>query len=67
MRWAKRLAKVFYKAPKLAYRAGIKRPNAAPMIVKLFNGKLGYDEVAQRGLNRLSGGLLGGRSHPFSS
>lgn len=62
MRWAKRLAQVFYKAPKLAYRIGVKRPNAAPTIVKLFNGKLGYDEVAQRAINRLSGGLLGGRS-----
>lgn len=62
MRWAKRLAQVFYKAPKLAYRIGVKRPNAAPTIVKLFNGKLGYDEVAQRAINRLSGGLLSGRS-----
>jgi len=61
MRWAKRLAQVFYKAPKLAYRIGVQRPNAAPTIVKLFNGKLGYDEVAQRAINRLSGGLLGGR------
>ncbi|MDB9527078.1 geranylgeranyl reductase family protein [Oscillatoria sp. CS-180] len=62
MRWAKRLAKVFYKAPKLAYRIGVKRPNAAPTIVKLFNGKAGYAEVAQRAINRLSGGLLKGVS-----
>ncbi|MGF1459080.1 MAG: geranylgeranyl reductase family protein [Leptolyngbyaceae cyanobacterium] len=62
MRWAKRLAQVFYKAPQLAYRIGVKRPNAAPTIVKLFNGKLGYDEVAQRAISRLSGGLMGGRS-----
>jgi len=62
MRWAKRLAKVFYKAPHLAYRLGIKRPHAAPMLVKLFNGKVGYDEVAQRALNRITGGWLGGRS-----
>jgi geranylgeranyl reductase family protein len=62
MRWAKRLAQVFYKAPKLAYRIGVKRPNAAPTIVKLFNGKLGYDQVAQRAISRLSGGLMGGRS-----
>lgn len=62
MRWAKRLAKVFYKAPKLAYRIGVKRPNAAPTIVKLFNGKLGYAEVAQRAINRLSAGLLKGMS-----
>ena len=63
MRWAKRLAQVFYKAPKLAYRIGVKRPNAAPTIVKLFNGKLSYSEVAQRAISRLSGGLLTGLSH----
>ena len=63
MRWAKRLAQVFYKAPKLAYRIGVKRPNAAPTIVKLFNGKLGYSEVAQRAISRLSGGLLTGLSN----
>ena len=64
MRWAKRLAQVFYKAPKLAYRIGVKRPNAAPIIVKLFNGKLGYSEVAQRAISRLSGGFLSGLSNP---
>jgi geranylgeranyl reductase family protein len=62
MRWAKRLAQVFYKAPQLAYHIGVKRPNAAPTIVKLFNGKLGYSEVAQRAISRLSGGLLTGLS-----
>lgn len=58
MRWAKRLAQAFYRAPKLAYQLGIKRPNATLTIVKLFNGKVGYDEVAQRAITRLSGGLL---------
>ncbi|MEM6840122.1 MAG: geranylgeranyl reductase family protein [Cyanobacteria bacterium P01_C01_bin.120] len=58
MRWAKRVAQAFYKVPKLAFNLGVKRPNAAPMMIKLFNGRVGYDEVAKRALNRLSGGLV---------
>lgn len=58
MRWARRLAKAFYNAPGLAYQIGVKRPTTAAAIVKLFNGKLGYAEVAQKAISRLSGGLL---------
>ncbi|MEM1308823.1 MAG: geranylgeranyl reductase family protein [Cyanobacteria bacterium P01_C01_bin.70] len=60
MRWAKRVAQMFYKMPNLAFNLGVKRPNAAPMMIKLFNGQVGYEEVAKRALNRLSGGLVGG-------
>lgn len=59
MAWAKRLATIFYNAPKMAYQAAVKRPNATQQLIKLFNGKQTYASVTQRAINRLSRGLLG--------
>ena len=59
MTWAKRLATIFYNAPKVAYQAAVKRPNATQQLIKLFNGKQTYASVTQRAINRLSRGLLG--------
>lgn len=59
MVWAKRLARIFYNAPKVAYRAAVKRPRATQQLIKLFNGKQTYAAVTQRAINRLSHGLLG--------
>ncbi|NJM85268.1 MAG: geranylgeranyl reductase family protein [Leptolyngbyaceae cyanobacterium RM2_2_21] len=60
MRWARRLAQAFYKAPKLAYRVGVKRPASTEKMVKLFCGDLSYADVAQRAIRRLSMGLISG-------
>jgi flavin-dependent dehydrogenase len=59
MAWAKRLATIFYNAPKVAYQAAVKRPDATQQLIKLFNGKQTYASVTQRAINRLTKGLLG--------
>ncbi|RZM81926.1 geranylgeranyl reductase family protein [Leptolyngbya iicbica] len=61
MVWAKRLAKLFYNVPKVAYQVAVKHPDAAPQLIKLFNGKQTYASITQRTVNRLSRGLLGRR------
>ncbi len=61
MVWARRLAQTFYKVPKLAYQLTVRRPSGTLNLMKLFNGKLTYESLASRALNRLSGGFLGRR------
>ncbi|MGB3135623.1 MAG: dehydrogenase, partial [Nodosilinea sp.] len=58
MRWARRLARVVYQAPALAYRIGVQRPSSTLTMAKLFCGEVSYGEVAQRAIHRLSAGLL---------
>ena len=58
MRWARRLARLFYQTPALAYRVGIKRPSSSLTMANVFCGELSYATVAQRAIQRLSGGLL---------
>ena len=58
MRWAARLAKAFYLAPKVGYRVGVKNPLGTQIMSNVFLGKLHYSDVVTRGLRRLSGGLL---------
>ena len=58
MRWARRLARLVYSAPALAYQAGVKRPSSTLTMVKVFCGEVSYTEVAHRAIQRLSKGLL---------
>lgn len=58
MRWARRLARLVYQAPGLAYRIGVKRPSSSMTMVKIFCGELRYGEVAQRAIRRLTAGLV---------
>ncbi|HZG39044.1 MAG TPA: geranylgeranyl reductase family protein [Nodosilinea sp.] len=58
MRWARRIARLVYQAPGLAYQAGIKRPSSTLTMVKVFCGEVSYGEVAHRAIRRLSAGLL---------
>lgn len=60
MRWAKRLAQVFYRAPGLAYRLGMQRPSSTTTMGRLFCGEVTYAEVTQRALTRLNVGWLSG-------
>ena len=57
-RWAARLAKAFYLAPKLGYRVGVKNPRGTQIMGEVFQGKLRYSDVVNRGLRRLSAGML---------
>ena len=60
MEWARRIAEVFYRFPKVGYKFGIKRPSATQTMVKLLCGEVRYSEVANRALQRLSSGLIPG-------
>ncbi|MGC1306113.1 MAG: geranylgeranyl reductase family protein [Phormidesmis sp.] len=58
MRLAARLAKAFYAAPHLSYKAILNQPSATRAMVKIFTGELKYADMVQKALKRLSGGLL---------
>ncbi|MEO1592502.1 MAG: geranylgeranyl reductase family protein, partial [Cyanobacteria bacterium J06632_22] len=58
MRWAARLAKAFYLAPKVGYRVGVKHPRGIQVMMDVFLGKQRYSDVVNRGLRRISAGLL---------
>jgi geranylgeranyl reductase family protein len=48
MRWAQRLAALFYRFPKLGYQLGVKSPSGVAKMVKIFTGEMGYSDVIQR-------------------
>lgn len=58
MRWAQRIASIFYKAPGLSYRVCMKNPRGTAQMARVFAGELRYSDVAQRAMRRLTGGLL---------
>ncbi|MGG6297948.1 geranylgeranyl reductase family protein [Leptolyngbya sp. AN02str] len=58
MLWAQRLAAAFYRFPGIGYKLGIKRPSASKKMIQIASGKLRYQDVADRALKKLSGGLL---------
>ncbi|MDX2272840.1 MAG: geranylgeranyl reductase family protein [Cyanobacteriota bacterium] len=60
MRWAKRIASVFYRLPGVAYRIGVKRPAATRRMGQILAGELRYSDVAATAIRKLSGGLMTG-------
>lgn len=58
MRLASRLAKAFYMAPHLSYKAILNYPSATRAMGRVFTGDLKYSDVVQKALQRISGGLL---------
>lgn len=60
MVWAQRLAALFYRIPKVAYRIGVKRPTATQTMAKILCGELRYSEVANFAIKRLSSNLIPG-------
>ena len=60
MVWAKRIAGLFYRAPKLGYRVGVKRPSATKRMGQILSGELRYSDVANRAIRRLTTGLVPG-------
>ncbi|MGB7251550.1 MAG: geranylgeranyl reductase family protein [Phormidesmis sp.] len=58
MRLAARVAKAFYTAPHLSYRAILHQPSATRAMGKIFTGELKYADMVHKALRRLSGGLL---------
>lgn len=55
MRWANRLARLFYAMPNVAYQVGVKQSGHTTTIAKLFSGERTYADVAQRAIARLLG------------
>ena len=47
------LAGIFYKAPKIAYKVGVKRPAAGQLMGKILCGELSYSQVADRATQKL--------------
>ena len=47
------LAGIFYKAPKIAYKLGVKRPAAGQLMGKILCGELSYSQVADRATQKL--------------
>lgn len=60
MKWADRLAGAFYQFPKIAYKIGIKRPNATMIMAQILCGEKRYSEVASLAIKRLTSGLIPG-------
>ncbi|MDJ0593937.1 MAG: geranylgeranyl reductase family protein [Pleurocapsa sp. MO_226.B13] len=47
------LAGLFYKAPKIAYKLGVKRPAAGQLMGRILCGELSYSQVAERATEKL--------------
>ncbi len=59
MRWAKRLAAVFYRLRGGAYRVGVKRPGATKRMGQILAGEVKYSDVAAAAIRKISGGIMG--------
>jgi geranylgeranyl reductase family protein len=57
--WGANLAKadfiagLFFKAPKIAYKLGVKRPSAGQLMGKILCGELSYSQVADKATQKL--------------
>ncbi|MGC1247413.1 MAG: dehydrogenase, partial [Spirulinaceae cyanobacterium] len=58
---AQRLAGLFYKFPKIAYKVGVKRPSAGQLMSKVLCGELRYSDVTEKAMQRLKSSLIPGR------
>ena len=47
------LAGIFYKAPKIAYKVGVKRPVAGQLMGKILCGESSYKQIADRATQKL--------------
>ena len=47
------LAGLFFKAPKIAYKLGVKRPTAGQLMGKILCGELSYSQVADKATQKL--------------
>ncbi|MEO1341894.1 MAG: dehydrogenase, partial [Cyanobacteria bacterium J06635_13] len=47
------LAGLFFKAPKIAYKVGVKRPTAGQLMGKILCGELSYSQVAEKATKKL--------------
>lgn len=59
MRWAKRIAGIFYQFPGVAYRVGVKLPGATQKMGQVLAGELKYSQIADAVVKKLTGSLGG--------
>ncbi|NEQ25702.1 MAG: geranylgeranyl reductase family protein [Microcoleus sp. SIO2G3] len=60
MAWAQKLAGLFYRAPGIGYKIGVKRPTAPKRMGQILCGEMRYGDVASRAIKRLTTGLIPG-------
>ncbi|MBD2089048.1 geranylgeranyl reductase family protein [Microcoleus sp. FACHB-1515] len=60
MAWAQKLSGLFYRAPGLGYKIGVKRPTAPKRMGQILCGEMRYGDVAGRAIKRLTTGLIPG-------
>ncbi len=58
MRWAARLAKAFYTAPRLGYKVILNQPSTIRSMVRILTGELRYADMVNKAIRKISGGLL---------
>ena len=58
MKWAQRLAGAFYQFPKVAYKAGIKRPSASIAMARILAGEMSYSDIAGKAIKKITGSLF---------
>ncbi len=60
MQWAQRIAKVYFRVPKIGYRVGIKRPTATKRLGQILAGEISYADIANRVIKRISSSFIPG-------
>lgn len=60
MQWAQRIAKVFFRVPKIGYRVGIKRPTATKRLGQILAGEVSYADIANRVIKRIGTSFVPG-------
>lgn len=60
MVWASRVAGLFYKIPKIAYKVGVKRPAATQSMADVLCGDTNYSDIADKAISRLKKNLIPG-------
>ncbi|MEL7357217.1 MAG: geranylgeranyl reductase family protein [Cyanobacteria bacterium J06634_6] len=60
MQWAQRIAKVYFRVPKIGYRVGIKRPTATKRLGQILAGEVSYADIANRVVKRITTSLIPG-------
>jgi geranylgeranyl reductase family protein len=58
MVWAKRLAELFYRFPKIGYQVGVKRPTASIKMGQILAGQLKYSAVANSAIQKLTRAIV---------
>ncbi|NEO28666.1 MAG: dehydrogenase, partial [Kamptonema sp. SIO4C4] len=57
---AQKLAGLFYKFPKIAYKVGVKRPTAANIMSQILVGELRYSDITDQAIQTLKKSFLPG-------